>query len=541
MDGGSINGATFPVAVVNAGAPQGDAHELGHGIGRNHASGDCGASDKSSPFDDWPPNGHGYLDSVGLDIRPGSGTGYGGEYRAIAARADTNIGSSDQTKANFNPYQWYDYMSYCPALRNGSPTGNQLDNWISAKGWDLEVESLRTYAQARGRAAVAARVVPGVHVVGYAVGSGPLVLWSVGPAAGVVAADDGAGFHAIVRARDGHPIASAPLRADLTHVDDPAGADVVIVDGTVPLPAVTAGGIPPAVGAVEVDRGVAPVGIRTRSLHAPTVVLAAPGRGTHLKPGSPLSVAWQAGDIDGDTLIASVDYSTDAGRSFHTVWSGPSTGAAEVPGAMLTSSDHAVVRVRISDGFDQASAVSPEFSTPGRAPDVAITSPAAGTTVAADVPIRLAGRADDDRFAWLRGRALRWTLDGRTVATGPRGTVHAAKPGSHVIGLVATDRTGRAQTETVKVQVEPATPRLLSLDAPVSVATRARSVKLIVTAATPCRLTLTGRGVRSTGFSVTRASKRVTVHFSPGTSPLRIALTFRSGRYGTRDTLVIAR
>jgi hypothetical protein len=539
MSHGALNKSGLPAVVINGNSPQGDAHELGHGTGRAHASGACGASAKSSPFDDWPPDQMGFLDSIGLDLKPGSGTPYGGEYRAIAPRAITGLGSTDVMKPNFNPDQWFDYMGYCPKLRELP----QLDNWISAKGWDDEFDSLRAYGSQHGRLAAAAKPVAGLHVIGFEVAPGPLVLWSVRPATAVVPADAGAGYRAVVRGRDGQALASAPLRADFTHIDDPDNGPVpvVIVDGEVPLPAAAGGTLPASVGALEVDHYTDPPVTRARSAHAPTVTLVAPSERTKLAPGAPLAVSWHAADADGDTLLASVDYSADGGHSFHTVWSGPSTGAATIPGETLTGSARAVVRVRIGDGFDQASAVSSPFRAPGRAPDVTITSPVAGQSVPADVPLRLAGSADDDRFAALSGRALRWTLGRRTVAVGERAALRGLRPGDYTLGLVATDRAGRSRTASVKISVQPVTPQPLLVQVLPGAAAAARAVRLRVTAVTPCRLTISGGGVRPQTVAVTRAPRDVRVSVTPGKSPLKLVLTFRSGRYGTRDAIVVPR
>jgi hypothetical protein len=57
----------------------------------------------------------------------------------------------------------------------------------------------------------------------------------------------------------------------------------------------------------------------------------------------------------------------------------------------------------------------------------------------------------------------------------------------------------------------------------------------------PCRLTVAGKGVTTTRARVTRAATQVSVPVKPGASDLRLTLTFRSGRAGTRDALTVSR
>ncbi len=399
--------------------------------------------------------------------------------------------------------------------------------WISASGWDDEVAALRTYSRAHARSA-AGSPVAGLRVVAFAVADGPLVIWSVRPAVAFVPPSDKSGYRAVVRSRTGRTLGTAALRADRTQVEGDKPTDLLVLDGIVPLRGGSATRVPSAVADLIVQHGSDRV-TRTRSAHAPSVRL------TTAKPGR---VAWKARDADGDTLLASVDYSADGGRSFRTVWTGPSSGRVKLPRALFGRSGNAQVRVRVSDGFDQASATSKPFRARGHAPDVRLDLP--GTKLLAGSPLRLAGSAYDDGFAPLEGHALRWTVDGHDAADGPRGTVEIA-PGRHTVRLVATDAAGRRATARVRVTVAPVTPAPLSIAAPAKLDRKATGVTLTVAAVVPCRLTVAGAGLTTTRARVTRAATRVSVPVKPGASDLRLTLTFRSGRYGTRDALTVAR
>jgi hypothetical protein len=93
----------------------------------------------------------------------------------------------------------------------------------------------------------------------------------------------------------------------------------------------------------------------------------------------------------------------------------------------------------------------------------------------------------------------------------------------------------------VRVTVARVTPAPLSIAAPAKADRAATSVTLTVKAVVGCRLTVTGAGVTTTRAAVDRSGTRVQVPVKAGTSDLKLTLTFRSGRYGTRDALAITR
>ncbi len=401
---------------------------------------------------------------------------------------------------------WSDYLGGCPGNR-----------WISAAGWNDEIAALRTFA---ARKPAAATPVAGLRVVAVSVAGGPLLLASARPAV-ALAPGDTSSYVAVVRSRTGRELGRAKLRADRE------GA-ALLLDGIVPLRGASATRLPSAVADLTVARGGTTLLEKTRSGHAPTV--------THFaRKGA--KVTWKASDADGDALSASVDYSADGGQSFRTVWSGASTGRATLP-AMLARADKALVRVRVSDGFDQAAAMSKPFSVAGRPPVVAIDAPTAGATLPASVPLPLVGSATDDGFAPVGD--LRWTVDGHAAGTGSRATADPLAPGRHTVRLVATDGSGRHASARVRVTVTAVTPQPLSIAAPAKLDPKATTLTLTAAAATPCRLTVTG-GTTTVTVDLTRAAAPVAVPVKPGTAGLKLTLTFRAGKSGTRDVVTIAR
>src|SRR5205085_8832989 len=73
----------------------------------------------------------------------------------------------------------------------------------------------------------------------------------------------------------------------------------------------------------------------------PSVTLVSPKKGTKLKSGHSLDVAWRASDPDHDKLDATVDFSADRGKTWTTVVQSPNRGHALVPSKFLAGSRHA--------------------------------------------------------------------------------------------------------------------------------------------------------------------------------------------------------
>ncbi|HJZ56193.1 MAG TPA: hypothetical protein VKE74_14600, partial [Gemmataceae bacterium] len=111
------------VAVVqNQGRPLTSvAHELGHRLGRPHASFACGAGDvdNNGPAEHWPPPDTGFIQGVGVD------------------RRSLQVRFPDRTGGQLGG-PFYDFMSYC------ANNSNDPDSWISLIGWNESIAFLET-------------------------------------------------------------------------------------------------------------------------------------------------------------------------------------------------------------------------------------------------------------------------------------------------------------------------------------------------------------------------------------------------------------
>jgi hypothetical protein len=211
-------------------------------------------------------------------------------------------------------------------------------------------------------------------------------------------------------------------------------------------------------------------------------------------------VRWSATDPDGGSLDASgraldatVDFSADGGRSWRTVYEGRSRGAAAVPGGYLQASTRARVRVVISDGFGEATAISPIFRAEGAPPEVQIERPVPGELLVDPGPTRLRGSATDDTGRPLRGKSLTWFAGRRVLGHGERLQVRSLAVGRVNIRLVARDRSGRVSTSNVTIRVRAPQPAIDLLDGKRVVAKGSRSTTLRIRSTAPAVLRVGGR------------------------------------------------
>ena len=495
------------------------AHEWYHEVGHQHASGYCGAALATG----WPPDERGYLNSVGIDLDPGSG----GEPTLFRT-----YGASSQ--------QIYDLMSYGPGCDPSARLRGIEDLvWISTRNWTSTLqgniiidgfadESVRVTAPEGSRALAASADGPTL-VVSARLGRDRVEGLRVVP--GVEGAELSASaastFHVLTKRADGGVIADVGVAPLLAGEDEPE--PMVLVQAQV---AAT------DVARVELVVNGQLVASATRSANPPTVRLVAPTAGakvgltasTNVRATGTSRVAWEASDADGDALNASVDLSTDGGSTWRTLITGVAGNETTVPNRLFTASTSARIRVRVHDGFHTAEVVSGPLTAVGAPPEVRVL--AGPREIPADAPLLLSGQAFDPAGDPITGRRLAWFDGKRRLGTGAQVTATGLPAGRRTIRLVATVGKTRGQA-TVRVRVLAVKPRFRVLAAPRRLARSARAVVLRVASTVAARLSVGGLR-RSVGLRTVR----LVVPVRPGRSPLVLRLRLSAGG---RSTTVVVR
>jgi hypothetical protein len=407
------------------------AHEIGHLMGRNHASGACDADKEKSPFDEWLPDKKGYLQGVGFDRRTNQ----------------VLFPPRDGSAPNY-----YDFMGYC-----GQNSGGDPDKWISVPGWIDTLGRLAAGApgvvpaqgaqpaQSRPRPLQAA--LPQLRVHGFVDADGSVTLTKVAPGdpERPIAPDPASPYHLVVKDANGVVLADAAMARESVHVDDDPAERTFLTTQ-----------VPDAdTRSVEIQKGGVVMVHRDRSANAPEVAVTEVNSDV-IRAGVRVTTAkWTATDADGDALTAKVDYSPDGGKTWKPLWFGPNAGVATLPASMMPSSAGGLIRVRVSDGYNLTTAVSPPFAAAGGPPRARILYPAPGLSVRAGSGLVLSGDGVDDQGKAIPDGGLTWYIGDTAVGTGQDITVPNLSAGTARIRLVATDALGRTQTQEVAVDVVP--------------------------------------------------------------------------------------
>ena len=468
------------------------AHELGHVFGAPHAGTDptCGGASNGQVGEAWTPDTRGRLQGVIWDRTAKTG-----------GKVDPVVDTTATPR--------YDLMSYCAST-------DDSDSWLSARNWNRAFQAMldlgpRLKADAGARVSLAApdrafatgvigaaggsitEVVPpdGADRVPVSVAASPVRVRSF-DASGRLLLDAGAEVLGSSEDRSGGSFVAPVARA---------AASVALVRGGLVLDTARRSGTPR---------------VRLRSVRG--------HRG--------LVVRWSASDPDGDPLHATVEYAPD-GRTWTTVFDGPSRGRAALDARELAGGTRARVRVNVSDSFSEARAVSRRLRVRGNRPRVKILDPG---PVAAGERIRLAGQAVDDRHVPLRGRALTWFAGHRRLGTGESVRARLAA-GRVTLRLVARDPRGRRAVATRRIRVAPPRLRLETLTAPRRVKRGARTIALRVKTSIAATLRAGGRRHR-----VGPRARRIVVRLPrrPAVGLLRVPVTLRArgGRIATELTVV---
>jgi hypothetical protein len=428
------------------------AHEFGHLLGREHASYANGGGANGQNAESWPPDELGFIQGVGFDRRT----------LTVKFPGDPYHGN------RIAPYI-YDFMSY-QANNNNDP-----DSWISVKGWDEEIRGfatgpagsavarVKTFAQSQLLATAAAAPVPGLRIRAYISLDGVVHVTKVG-ALNVAPHTPPASSTYSLRVHDNkgrvHP--EIPMDVSTAHADQSTNLTM--------LSALCQQIAPETIKDIEITRNGVVVARQARSPHAPSVRILKIQPDTALgedvddqftaaaraaNPGNVTKLRWIATDLDHDALLTTVDYSSDGGKTWSPLFTGPNQNQVVLPAAIFPKNSHALIRLRVNDGFNETLVVSKPFVAAGAPPDVEITNPADGNSGKSGGAFYFSGTALNDARQPLPGSSLTWRIGTTVLGTGNSISVSDLPVGPNVITLTATDAKGRSSVASVTINVLP--------------------------------------------------------------------------------------
>ncbi len=170
---------------------------------------------------------------------------------------------------------------------------------------------------------------------------------------------------------------------------------------------------PEGTARAEIRRGNDVRWSRTVSKHPPQVSFTSPTGGTY-SAADPMRVAWSASDVDGGALQFALDYTPDDGRTWQRLPQYLTAKSYDWTPAFAAESGAGRLRVRASDGFLTATALSAPFVLRPVAPVVLIRHPDEGQEFCEGSEVDLVsfvvsgGDADARTYQWsVNGRAIR--------------------------------------------------------------------------------------------------------------------------------------
>lgn len=425
------------------------AHELGHNYGRRHV--DCGGPDSSS-FYPYPP--------CQLDHDDGASRHYGFTYNPTRGRFETIAPSTTGDLMSYAAQRWTSDFSW-NGIRNEIPNGalpraalagvaeGQRSDLADASSVVMVGGAVDT-ADPAGAALEHALVLPA-----DAVSPQVLAKWrrTAAPAAdpALAGAPAAGAYHLRLVGPDGSVLDDRAITLE-DNADD--GGTVATFLLTFPAPAAP-------VASVELADGGTVLARLAPGASPPTVSVISPAGGEIFD--SQMSISWRASDSDsGDLLLYTVQYSPDDGATWRTLLtgfpnlSGTDTATVDLKslGGLPASTSGGRIRVIASDGYNTALASSNPFSVPDRGPQPTIISPWPGQSIPAGQTVTLQGAASDAEEGSLSGEALRWSLDGEEIGSGPQQTIAGLAPGSYSVTLTARDAAGHEQAASTTLTVE---------------------------------------------------------------------------------------
>jgi hypothetical protein len=505
------------------------AHETGHLLFRSHASA-CNGGAQGGTAEGWIPDQMGLIQAVGVDRLDGDTVIASGGGAAGQVCASNNPGAGGCTGGSS---AIYDYMSYC-APPNGTYPNIEPNTWISAKGWQEIVSGWSTGAPGSapdpgggpasgggGPIASPASAKP-MLAVNAVVEGGYAVLVGIRRSSQRLVPTAMAatlGYKLVARDRRGRVLAQTAMTPTAEHGDPgPGRPAVAFLSLSASLPASS------AVASIELQQGRRVLDRVRKPAQPLRVRLLSPRQGQLGRRGA-VTIRWRPAVSlrrqlnPRQRLTVSIDYSSDRGRHYHTVYIGPSTGNVTLPSGLFAASRNARIRIRLSDGFDEVAATSGRLRSNGALPRAHILDAPRLAQLASDASISLRGTAQDDQGRVLPGLAMRWYLGARLLGSGQELDAIQLPPGRDRVTLEARDGLGRVGRTEMQLDVVAVAPAIVALRAPQRIGGTAR--KLTVSISTRADTIL------SIGWQRWRLGpviRRIVVDVAPGDGPVQLPL-----------------
>ena len=399
------------------------SHELGHTFGREHAGNDHG-EESGGGHDSSFPYPHGGIGILGLAIT----TEWWNRTPFVIDPGDP-VGGEKHA---------HDFMSY------GDLTPDHTHNWVSPYTYQALYNQFAITASAQ-----------------MATVQGPLEMLTV---SGRIMPDGTATFRPFrrmtTRAKS-EPASSGPFTVELLdaagkprlshrlNTQRVEGAKFLTFNEFVPWKNGTSKIV------LKKDEDV--IAERIVSAHTPRLRITSARDGETSGSKDKIRITWQASDEDKDPLTFTVFYRERKGAPWIPVAYDVTGNSATIDTSLLPGSREGRIRVRVTDGVNTAEAETKRgIIVADKVPLAGILSPREGVSLKVGATLVLEGTGYDVEDGVLAGRSLAWrsSLDGN-LGSGGRLELNRLSPGSHVITMTVTDKSGKSATTRIVVLIAP--------------------------------------------------------------------------------------
>jgi predicted secreted protein with PEFG-CTERM motif len=363
-------------------------------------------------------------------------------------------------KGTGNP-AWVDFMSYCIDFSNYVPANGDYNAWISVKNWNafnseypngIVPDSATTSTATVGGYTPEAIPNTGgnttIRVDAVVNSTGGLNILSVEHGNGkyVTNGTVQSPWKVVLYDQTGKVVSSNYFMPTIGHVHGKSPHTFVNLNAEVLADNATH---------LQILHNNNVVAERFKSPNVPIVTLSSPNATTHIFGSGQTLISWNASDADGNPLESIVEYSTDDGKTFSTLFVGPNKNQISLPNQFFTGSNQARIRIDVNDGFNDAYATSDRFVVDGSPPIVHVLDPANNTKIPPNVSLHLVGQAFNDLSGLVPDTSYHWYIANQMIGTGIHVQGPKLQPGVYTVTLQASDEMNRTGSTTISIQVVP--------------------------------------------------------------------------------------
>jgi hypothetical protein len=196
------------------------------------------------------------------------------------------------------------------------------------------------------------------------------------------------------------------------------------------------------------------IGQTTASSNTPSLALVSPAGGESWSASGQQTITWSASDADNDPLSYMIQYSADNGQTWNILAANLQEESFTFDGDYLPGSDHGMIRVIATDGFNSVQVDSQPISVAEKAPLIVISSPVEAASFDFGTPVILQAIATDIKDGQINNDLFNWSSDkDGNLGNGDKLILSTLSAGTHAITVSVQNSSGLVSTTSVHITI----------------------------------------------------------------------------------------